>query len=106
MNLAGILKSLLLVGASAIIWATPITLLQGFGYAISLAGMFYYSLPEDSELPHTILMACLRGCAGLSKDGQSQTWFKRARHPLRELGRYMAIPEDQDTYGTRRVRPA
>lgn len=96
MNLAGILKSLLLVGASAIIWATEITLLQGFGYAISLAGMFYYSLPDDSESPHVVLMACLRGCAGRSKDGQPQTWFKRARHPLRELGRYRAIPEDQD----------
>lgn len=97
MNLAGILKSLLLVGASAIIWATEITLLQGLGYAISLAGMFYYALPDDSEPPHVVLMAYLRGYAGRSKDGQSQTWFNRVRHPLRELGRYRAIPEDQDT---------
>lgn len=51
MNLSGILKSILLVGASIVIWATPITFTQVVGYAIALAGMFYYSLPPEGLGP-------------------------------------------------------
>lgn len=47
MNLTGILKSILLVVASLLIWATPITFLQVVGYGIALGGMFYYSLPPE-----------------------------------------------------------
>lgn len=47
MNLTGILKSILLVLASLLIWATPITFLQIVGYGIALGGMFYYSLPPE-----------------------------------------------------------
>lgn len=43
MNLTGILKSILLVAASMIIWQTPMTLLQASGYSIALAAMFCYS---------------------------------------------------------------
>ncbi|KKY32900.1 hypothetical protein UCDDA912_g07128 [Diaporthe ampelina] len=96
MNLAGILKSLLLVGASAFIWATPITLLQGIGYAISLAGMFYYALPDDSERPHVVLMECLLRRAGRSQGGWSEIWVRCVKDPLRELSGYRPIPEDQD----------
>lgn len=61
MNLTGILKSLLLVAASVLIWATPITLVQAVGYGIALAGMFYYALPPDSPAPHKLLFARIKG---------------------------------------------
>ncbi|KAG8528260.1 uncharacterized protein KY384_007177 [Bacidia gigantensis] len=44
MTLCGVLKDILLVGASVAIWGTPITLLQGFGYSIALCGLVYYKL--------------------------------------------------------------
>lgn len=47
MNLTGILKSVLLVFTSIVIWNTPITFVQAFGYAIALVGLFIYSLPDD-----------------------------------------------------------
>lgn len=53
MNLTGILKSIILVVASLLIWATPITFTQVLGYGIALAGMFYYSLPPEGLRPHT-----------------------------------------------------
>lgn len=44
MTLCGVLKDVLLVGASMLIWGTPISGLQFFGYAIALSGMVYYKL--------------------------------------------------------------
>lgn len=44
MTLCGVLKDILLVGASIAIWATPISALQGFGYSIALIGLIYYKL--------------------------------------------------------------
>lgn len=66
MNLTGILKSLLLVAASVLIWATPITLVQAVGYGIALAGMFYYALPPDSPPPHKLLFARMGSLWGSS----------------------------------------
>ncbi|KAK3398996.1 triose-phosphate transporter family-domain-containing protein [Sordaria brevicollis] len=47
MTLTGILKNILLVGASVVIWQTSITPMQFFGYAIALGGLVYYSLGRD-----------------------------------------------------------
>ena len=44
MTLCGVLKDILLVGASVAIWATPISGLQAFGYSIALVGLIYYKL--------------------------------------------------------------
>jgi drug/metabolite transporter (DMT)-like permease len=44
MTLTGILKNIILVVASVMIWATQISGLQVFGYAIALGGLMYYSL--------------------------------------------------------------
>ncbi|KAK9781907.1 hypothetical protein SCAR479_01778 [Seiridium cardinale] len=44
MNLTGILKSILLVVASMVIWNTPMTLLQAVGYLVTLVALFYYSM--------------------------------------------------------------
>lgn len=48
MTLTGILKSILLVIISVIIWQTTISPLQFFGYAIALAGLVYYSLGYEN----------------------------------------------------------
>lgn len=44
MTLTGILKNIILVVASVVIWMTQITPLQVFGYAIALGGLVYYSV--------------------------------------------------------------
>lgn len=44
MTLCGVLKDVLLVGASMLIWGTHISGLQFFGYGIALCGMVYYKL--------------------------------------------------------------
>lgn len=48
MTLTGILKNILLVIASVLIWHTSITLLQFLGYGIALAGLTYYSVGWDA----------------------------------------------------------
>ncbi|KAI0137367.1 triose-phosphate transporter family-domain-containing protein [Xylariales sp. AK1849] len=48
MTLCGVLKDVLLVGASMLIWGTPISGLQFFGYAIALSGMVYYKLGYEA----------------------------------------------------------
>ena len=48
MTLCGVLKDVLLVAASMMIWGTPISPLQAFGYTIALGGMVYYKLGYDA----------------------------------------------------------
>jgi len=47
MTLTGILKNILLVIISVMIWHTTINWMQFLGYAIALAGLVYYSLGYD-----------------------------------------------------------
>lgn len=47
MTLCGILKDILLVIASILIWGTEITPLQMFGYSIAIGGLLYYKLGGD-----------------------------------------------------------
>jgi drug/metabolite transporter (DMT)-like permease len=47
LTLCGILKDILLVGASMMIWGTPVSKTQFFGYAIALGGLLYYKLGSD-----------------------------------------------------------
>jgi hypothetical protein len=47
MTLTGILKNILLVIISVMIWHTAISWLQFAGYTIALAGLVYYSLGWD-----------------------------------------------------------
>ena len=44
MTLCGVLKDILLVAASMLIWGTPVSALQFFGYGIALSGLVYYRL--------------------------------------------------------------
>ncbi|RPA97341.1 TPT-domain-containing protein [Choiromyces venosus 120613-1] len=47
LTLCGVLKDILLVCASMVIWGNPVTLLQFFGYSIALSGLLYYKLGAD-----------------------------------------------------------
>ncbi|CAL5867529.1 uncharacterized protein PFLUO_LOCUS1748 [Penicillium psychrofluorescens] len=53
MTLCGVLKDILLVGASMAIWQTPVTPLQFFGYSIALIGLVYYKLGGDKIKEYT-----------------------------------------------------
>ena len=44
MTLSGVLKDILLVAASMLIFRDPVSPLQGFGYSIALCGLIYYKL--------------------------------------------------------------
>ena len=52
MTLCGVLKDILLVGASIAIWRTEVTPLQGFGYSIALCGLIYYKLGAATIKAH------------------------------------------------------
>jgi hypothetical protein len=41
------LKDIMLVVASMLIWGTPVSTLQFFGYSIALSGMLYYKLGAE-----------------------------------------------------------
>ncbi|KAJ3472476.1 hypothetical protein NLG97_g10957 [Lecanicillium saksenae] len=47
LTLCGVLKDIMLVVASMMIWGTPVSPLQFFGYSIALGGMVYYKLGYD-----------------------------------------------------------
>jgi hypothetical protein len=47
LTLSGVLKDILLVVLSVIIWSTPVSALQMFGYAIALGGLIYYKIGGD-----------------------------------------------------------
>ncbi|KAJ4170626.1 hypothetical protein NW754_006762 [Fusarium falciforme] len=52
LTLCGVLKDILLVVASMIIWGTQVTGLQFFGYSIALGGMVYYKLGYEQIKAH------------------------------------------------------
>lgn len=47
MTLTSIFKNILLIIVSIIIWNTEISMIQGVGYTIALAGLAYYSIGYD-----------------------------------------------------------
>lgn len=47
MTLCGVLKNILLVLASMLIWGTIVGSLQAFGFSIALVGLVYYSIGYD-----------------------------------------------------------
>ena len=48
LTLCGVLKDILLVFASILIWGTPVTATQYFGYGIALCGLVYFKLGADT----------------------------------------------------------
>lgn len=53
MTLCGVLKDILLVAASMLIWQAPVTGLQFFGYSIALGGLVWYKLGADKMREYT-----------------------------------------------------
>ncbi|EKD14075.1 uncharacterized protein L3040_007925 [Drepanopeziza brunnea f. sp. 'multigermtubi'] len=51
LTLCGVLKDILLVAASMLIWGTRISGLQAFGYTVALCGMVYYKLGQKELKP-------------------------------------------------------
>ncbi|KAL2069830.1 hypothetical protein VTL71DRAFT_14509 [Oculimacula yallundae] len=51
LTLCGVLKDILLVAASMLIWGTKVSRLQAFGYTIALCGMVYYKLGQKELKP-------------------------------------------------------
>jgi hypothetical protein len=52
MTLCGVLKNILLVIASVLIWGTIITWLQFFGYGIATAGLVYYGVGYEGVMTY------------------------------------------------------
>jgi hypothetical protein len=52
LTLCGILKDILLVMCSMLIWGTQVSLTQFFGYSIALGGLLYYKLGADQLKQH------------------------------------------------------
>lgn len=73
LTLCGVLKDVLLVAASMLIWGTQVTGLQFFGYSIALGGMVYYKLGYEA----------LKGYAGDA--GRQWSEFGNSRPALRKL---------------------
>jgi len=52
LTLSGVLKDILLVIASMVLFHDPVSPLQAFGYSIALAGLMYYKLGADKIKGH------------------------------------------------------
>jgi hypothetical protein len=52
LTLSGVLKDILLVIASMVIFGDPVSGLQAFGYSIALAGLVYYKLGAEKIKAH------------------------------------------------------
>ncbi len=48
MTLSGVIKDILLVCASMLIFHDPVSRLQAFGYTIALCGLVYYKLGAEN----------------------------------------------------------
>lgn len=71
LTLSGVLKDILLVILSVIIWSTPVTALQMFGYSIALGGLIYYKLGGEQAQ-----------AAYLKLTGDENSTFNRFRRSL------------------------
>lgn len=93
MNLTGILKAILLVVASMLIWGAPVTLIQACGYSIALVGMFYYSLGPDTANAHfEICKSWVKGSSGNVESLKSEAMSDDESSIMNRLRRMLAAP--------------
>jgi len=52
LTLCGVLKDIMLVAFSVLVWGTPMSGLQAFGYSIAICGMLYYKLGQKELKPY------------------------------------------------------
>lgn len=99
MNLTGILKSIILVAVSLLIWSTPITLTQVVGYIIALGGMFYYSLPPEGLAPHTKALSAWLSSASASDLVRTGGAYMRVGSDMLHMNVVPSTPTDSDGNG-------
>jgi O-antigen ligase len=51
-----VLKDILLVVLSIIIWGTTVTLLQFLGYSVALGGLVWYKLGAEKVMEHAVVL--------------------------------------------------
>ncbi|KAJ4136194.1 hypothetical protein NW768_003802 [Fusarium equiseti] len=76
MTLSGILKSILLVAASVVIWGTHISLLQTLGYSIALMGLVLYSIGYE-QLLNTWEEIVAWGTGSLNREGEMSPTLRK-----------------------------
>ncbi|KAF9765591.1 hypothetical protein IL306_002098 [Fusarium sp. DS 682] len=76
MTLSGILKSILLVAASVILWGTHISLTQTLGYAIALMGLVLYSIGYE-QLLNLWEEAVAWGTGSLNREGEMSPTLRK-----------------------------
>ncbi|KAJ5800059.1 uncharacterized protein N7518_002127 [Penicillium psychrosexuale] len=79
LTMAGILKDILLVGASMFIFRDPVTAQQFFGYSIALAGLVYYKLGAEK-------------CQSLVTDVRLQVGEYNRSNPARTKAILIGVP--------------
>ncbi|KAJ5812709.1 hypothetical protein N7447_009732 [Penicillium robsamsonii] len=79
LTMAGILKDILLVGASMLIFRDPVTAQQFFGYSIALAGLVYYKLGAEK-------------CQSLATDVRLQVGEYNRSNPARTKAILIGVP--------------
>jgi len=52
LTLCGVLKDIMLVAFSILVWGTPMSRLQAFGYSVAIIGMLYYKLGQKELKPY------------------------------------------------------
>jgi len=78
MTLSGILKNIMLVGISVVIWQTQIAGLQAIGYSIALAGLVYYSVePEQLTRAYRATARLAKGVLPSSSSDESSTGISK-----------------------------
>lgn len=79
LTMAGVLKDILLVAASMIIFLDPVTGQQFFGYSIALAGLVYYKLGAEK-------------CNGMISDVRLQVGEYNRSNPARTKAIAIGVP--------------
>ncbi|PCD41579.1 hypothetical protein AU210_004127 [Fusarium oxysporum f. sp. radicis-cucumerinum] len=77
MTLSGILKSILLVAASVVLWGTHISLTQTLGYAVALMGLVLYSIGYE-QLLYMWEEAVAWGTGTLNREGEMSPTLRKA----------------------------
>ncbi|KAF5247857.1 hypothetical protein FANTH_6138 [Fusarium anthophilum] len=76
MTLSGILKSILLVAASVVLWGTHISLTQTLGYAVALMGLVLYSIGYE-QLLNMWEEAVAWGTGSLNREGEMSPTLRK-----------------------------
>lgn len=76
MTLCGVLKNILLVVASMVVWGTIVGGLQAFGFSIALAGLVYYSIGHDGVVTYYSQLRNIDEDETMELDGQDLKDFK------------------------------